>query len=36
MGDVAEQPIGNAKTTFSSDVANQGQQKKKKKRHKSG
>jgi hypothetical protein len=26
MGDVAEQPIGNAKATFSSDVASQGQQ----------
>jgi hypothetical protein len=26
MGDVAEQPIGNAKATFSSDAASQGQQ----------
>jgi hypothetical protein len=26
MGDVAEQPVGNAKATFSSDTASQGQQ----------
>jgi hypothetical protein len=26
MGDVAEQPIGNAKATFSSDATSQGQQ----------
>jgi len=32
MGDVAEQSVGNAKATFSSDAASQGQQKKKKRR----
>jgi hypothetical protein len=26
MGDVVEQPVGNAKATFSSDAASQGQQ----------
>jgi hypothetical protein len=34
MGDVAEQPVGNAKATFSFDVASQGHQKKKKKKKK--
>jgi hypothetical protein len=36
MGDVAEQPVGNAKATFSSDAASQGRQKKKKKKRKNG
>jgi len=36
MGDVAEQLVGNAKATFNSDAASQGQKKKKKKRRKNG
>jgi len=34
MGDVAEQPVGNAKATFNFDVVSQGHQKKKKKKKK--